>query len=159
MPERTSPLHVILGYFVLAFLIGLVPYGLLAILTGANGVGFFALVALGVTLGFNFVMWLGHRLFGAAFYGDDEDYQRFREEGGDVWFHSNNPFASQIVPISSGEQSLEGWTCTKCGAPAPDLEVPCHACGFGQWHCGLCDAVLDDRFSPCTACGNAPFDE
>ena len=46
MPRRTSPVEVLARFWVVAFLLALCPYGLLAVLSGAISLGFLALIAL-----------------------------------------------------------------------------------------------------------------
>lgn len=161
MSKRTSPVEVLARFWVVAFLLALFPYGLVAALGGAISLGFLALIALVVTLLFNGIQWLGHRLVFRALFGKTEQYRQFRESGGDEWFHFGCPppfnCDSEQVRLTGIDEPVVRWFCRNCGEEAFDLEAPCRACGFEQYECGRCGSPVRDAIAVCPRCGNDPL--
>lgn len=157
MSKRTSPVVVLARFWAVAFFFALFPYGLVAVLGGAISLGFLALIALVVTLLFNGLQWLGHR----ALFGHTEEYQQFRESGGDPWFHMSCPppfnCDSEQVRLTGSDEPEIRWYCNNCGVEAVDLDAPCRACGFEQYECGRCGSPVRDAIAVCPRCGNDPL--
>lgn len=160
MSKRTSPIEVLARFWVVAFLLALFPYGLLAVLSGAISLGFVAFIALVVAVAFNGIQWLGHRLVFRALFGKTEEYRQFRASGGDEWFHFGCPppfnCDSEQVRLTGSDEPEVRWYCNHCGTEAFDLAAPCRACGYEQFECPRCGAAVRDEFASCPRCGNNP---
>lgn len=162
MPQRTSAYEILARYWVFAFILSL-PIGIPAILVGAISLPSLAMIALLTILFFNFVQWIGGRLFSAVFFSDDDEYRTFRESGGDSWFDLGCPppfnCDSEQVRMTGSDESAPQWFCRNCGAGMADPHKSCRACGFGRWTCGSCGALVTGQFARCSECGNHPRPE
>lgn len=151
MTKESKASQVIIRFWVVAFFIALFPYGLLAVLAGAISLSFLALVSLGVTLAFNFVQWLGHRILFS------EEYKELKAKGLDPWFDFSCPWPfrpeSEDDVLATQEEPASRFYCNNCGTEAFDLDLPCRACGYEQYECPRCGAAVRDRFASCPRCG------
>lgn len=141
---------VIARYWVICFLVALIPFGLPAVFAGILTIPFLLLVSLLVAVGFNLAQWLGHRLL----FGGTPEYEELRANGKDAWFDSSCPWPFR--PDTDDEPETR-WFCRNCGTEAFDLDAPCRACGYEQYECPICSAPVKGANAVCRHCGNDPL--
>lgn len=153
MTKQSKTIQVFIRFWIVAFILALFPYGILAVLAKILSFSFVAFAAFLATLLYKFIQWFGHRIL----FGGTEEYEELRANGRDAWFDVSCPWPfrpeSEEDVLATQEEPASRFYCNNCGTEAFDLEAPCRVCGYEQYECPQCGTAVRDRFARCPRCG------